>query len=93
MEYEATYPIILTKDGAYYVVSIPDFKINTQGTSLADAMEMARDAISMVGRLMLDEGRPLPEPSALDTVDKSNAGALAILLDVVFDEYESHRSS
>ncbi len=33
----------------FYVVSIPDFQIGTQGETLAEAMEMARDAIGMCG--------------------------------------------
>ena len=43
------YPIIITKDADFYVVSIPDFQIGTQGETLAEAMEMARDAIGMCG--------------------------------------------
>ena len=44
------YPVVISKenDGFYYV-EIPDFDIATQGESVADAMEMARDAIGIMG--------------------------------------------
>jgi predicted RNase H-like HicB family nuclease len=59
------YPAVFTKlsEGGY-MAYVPDFKINTQGETLADAIAMARDAISLVGIDMEDDGRPLPQPSA-----------------------------
>ena len=40
---KAAYPIVITKGKTHYIVYVPDFDINTQGTDMADAMEMARD--------------------------------------------------
>ena len=42
---------------AHYFVDehVPDFNINTQGKNYADAMEMARDAIGLVGIDMEDD--------------------------------------
>lgn len=57
------YPIILTPDGSGYVVSVPDLEINTQGDNLAEALYMARDAISEWGICQQDAGRAIPEPS------------------------------
>ena len=50
------YPVVISKenDGFYYV-EIPDFDIATQGESVADAMEMARDAIGIMGIDYLDD--------------------------------------
>ena len=49
MEKKGAYPIVLKRtDEGYYVV-IPDFDIGTQGSSVAEAMEMARDAIGLKG--------------------------------------------
>lgn len=45
------YPIVITPSDGDYVVYVPDLDINTQGSSVADAMEMARDAIRDVGLL------------------------------------------
>ena len=44
-----SYPIILTPADGGYVVFIPDFQINTEGDSLTEAIEMARDAIGLTG--------------------------------------------
>ena len=42
------YPIVISKeDDGFYYVEIPDFDIATQGESVPDAMEMARDAIGL----------------------------------------------
>ena len=39
------YPVILSRGEKFIVAYVPDFEINTQGTDIADAIEMARDAI------------------------------------------------
>ena len=80
------YPIIITKDTDFYVVSIPDFEIGTQGETLAEAMEMARDAIGMSGCYLQDEKRAIPLPSDIETVSKSESD-IVTLVDVDFDEY------
>lgn len=80
------YPITLTPDGDFYVVFIPDFNLNTQGESIAEAMEMARDVIGMAGCYKQDEGKHLPTPSSTQdiTVD---ADTLLTLVDVDFTDY------
>ena len=80
------YPIIITKDTAFYVVYIPDFNINTQGETIAEAMEMARDAIGICGCTRQDKEQPLPMPSSLDSISQSE-GDIVTLVDVDFDEY------
>lgn len=80
------YPIIITKDTDFYVVSIPDFEIGTQGETLAEAMEMARDAIGMSGCYLQDEKRAIPLPSDIETVSKSESD-IVTLVDVDFNEY------
>lgn len=81
------YPIILTQGQKYIVVSIPDFNINTQGQDLADAIEMARDAIGLVGIDMEDDGEKLPAPSKIGDVKIENPECIVTLVDVDFDEY------
>ena len=80
------YPITLTKDGEFYVVHVPDFDMGTQGASIAEAMEMARDVIGMAGCFKQDEGQTIPEPSTLEEV-KADEGAMVTLVDVDFTEY------
>ncbi|NLP15530.1 MAG: type II toxin-antitoxin system HicB family antitoxin, partial [Clostridiales bacterium] len=42
------YPIIISEESDGYYVSIPDFNIATQGSSIADSISMARDAIGLM---------------------------------------------
>lgn len=58
------YPVILTPAKIGYVVYVPDLDINTQGMDIADAIEMARDAIGLWGITEEDLGRSIPEPSS-----------------------------
>ena len=80
------YPITLTRDGDFYVVYVPDFELNTQGESIAEAMEMARDVIGMAGCFKQDEGQAIPEPSRLEDVH-TEARAVLTLVDVDFKDY------
>ena len=80
------YPIIIEKDVDLYLVYIPDFEVNTEGHTVADAIEMARDAIGLLGISYYEEKRALPVPTALDAVTPP-AGAIVTLVDVDFDAY------
>lgn len=83
-----SYPIILTPDEVGYVVYIPDFSINTEGDTLTEAIEMARDAIGLMGIDMQDDGTTLPEPSDFTTIQNNSAdGDIVTLVDVDFAEY------
>ena len=62
------YPVILSQGEKFIVAYVPDFEINTQGADIADAIEMARDAIGVVGIDMEDDGESLPEPTAVSAV-------------------------
>lgn len=80
------YPIILSQGKDYIVVYVPDFKINTQGKDIPDAIEMARDAIGIMGIDMEDEKEALPTPSALSDI-KTDPKDIVTLVDVDFAEY------
>lgn len=79
------YPVIISKEKDGYYVSIPDFDIATQGTSIVNAIEMARDAIGLMGIDMEDDGKELPKPYSV----KIQAGEndIITLVDVDFTEY------
>lgn len=82
------FPIIMTQGQKFIVVFVPDFNINTQGTDVADAIEMARDAIGIMGIDMQDDGEALPEATKLSDVQaKAPAGSIVSLVDVDFAEY------
>lgn len=83
---KAAYPIIMSKGESHIVVFVPDFGINTQGENYVDAMEMARDAIGLMGIDMEDEKESIPKPTALAEVAKED-GDVVTLVDVDFAEY------
>ena len=56
------YPVILSKDGDGYFVTVPDFDVNTEGKDVVDAIAMARDAIGMNVLQLEAEGEAVPEP-------------------------------
>ncbi len=62
---KTAYPIILTPAGTGYVVYVPDIGINTEGQDLADAIDMASDAIGLWGISAQDLGKEIPAPSAV----------------------------
>lgn len=81
------YPIVMTQGEKFIVVYIPDFDINTQGTDVPDAIEMARDAIGLMGIDMQDDGEALPKASTLKVVKAEHDTDIVTLVDVDFDEY------
>ena len=84
---KAAYPIVMSKGAEHIVVYIPDFNINTQGEDYADAMEMARDAIGLMGIDMEDDKESIPAPSSLESVHGEAASDVITLVDVDFTEY------
>lgn len=81
------YPIILTQGKEFIVVYIPDFDINTQGSTMAEAIEMARDAIGIMGIDMQDDHEELPAPSNINDVKAKFTNDIVTLVDVDFAEY------
>lgn len=57
------YPVFIVQKDQIYLVYVPDMDIYTEGSSLADAIEMARDAIGLKGIDLEDDKKPFPEPS------------------------------
>jgi predicted RNase H-like HicB family nuclease len=58
------YQIVLSKEDEMYLVYIPDFDINTEGYDLADALTMAKDAITETALALRDSKRKLPLPGS-----------------------------
>ena len=81
-----SYPIVLIPEEKGFTVFIPDFNINTQGDDLTDAIEMARDAIGLMGIDMEDDGKVIPAASSVQNV-KLKKGEIISLVDVDFSEY------
>ena len=87
------YPVILTQDKDCVLVDIPDFDVVTEGESLADAVEMARDAIGLNGITLEDDGKSIPEPTSIEKIDIKNGkfsdvgSSIVSLVDIDFTEY------
>ena len=87
------YPIILEPDsGGGFLVHCPDFNITTEGKDYADALYMARDAISLMGMDMIEDHKPVPQPSDLKSIETA-AGNTILLVDVDFEKYRREYSS
>ncbi len=80
------YPVVLIPDKEGYVVNVPDFDIMTQGDSLSDAIDMARDAISLMGVQYQDDNKPLPDASKVSSVVHEE-DEIVTLVDVDFASY------
>ena len=60
------YPVIFTQtddEKNTILIEIPDLEIFTEGYGMADAIEMARDAIGLAGITLEDMEKEIPEPS------------------------------
>lgn len=79
------YPIVLTPAEQGYSVYVPDLDINTDGDSLANAIDMASDAIGLWGISAQDMGREIPMPSAALPVCTAGQTAAYALVD--FEAY------
>ncbi len=58
-EMKQAFPIVITPDGNNYVVYVPGLEINTEGHSIANALEMAEDAIGLWCITTQDMGQQL----------------------------------
>lgn len=83
---KTAYPVKFTKLDDGYMVYVPDMDANTQGDSLAEAIEMARDMIGLMGIDMEDDKKPLPAPSELKAI-KCGPNDFVSMVDIDFSEY------
>ena len=84
------YPVIIEKNKSekYYNVFIPDFNVNTEGESIADSIEMARDAIGLCALSNIEDfGRELPPASDISSI-KTDENSFVTLVDVNYEEYK-----
>ena len=81
------YPVVISKGQEFLIVSVPDCAIDTQGENVVDAIEMARDAISIWCVGEQDAGRQLPVPSELSAI-KCNPDEVLTLVDVDIAAYK-----
>lgn len=90
------YPVIFTPvndDKDTVLIEVPDLEILTEGYGMADAVNMARDAIGLKGIYFEDEKREIPEPSRIQDINiqegtfaEDGEGCVS-LVDIDFTEY------
>lgn len=83
---KAVYPVVFTNLGDGYMAYVPDLEINTQGDTLAEAIDMARDAIGIMGIDMQDDGKAVPTPSPLSAISCVETEFVS-MVDIDFDAY------
>ena len=80
------YPIVIhpaEEDG--YWVEIPDLDIGTQGETIPECIEMARDAIGLTCITRQDMRQPIPSPSTVTPAHGEND--IVTLVDIDIDAY------
>lgn len=84
MVYPAVFKELQNEGG--YSVFVPDFNINTQGETFAEAIEMARDAIGLCGIDMQDDNKKLPTASTFVDI-KAEDNQIVSMVDIDFEAY------
>jgi len=90
------YPTFIALDGADFLVYVPDMELYTEGHSMTDAIDMARDAIGLKGIDLEDDGKEIPGASDYeaailkakeDAEDFDYTNGILTMIDVDFTEY------
>lgn len=97
------YPVFIKKWETDYLVYVPDMDIYTEGKSMVDAIEMARDAIGLKGMEYEDDKLDIPHPSGFDSAiqkvrtdvdeDFSYLDGILTLVDVDFTAYRKRMNN
>lgn len=81
------YPAIFCKEDVGYSVRVPDISgCNTQGDTMAEASEMAFDAIGLCLSVMIEEGEKIPTPTVPNAMELSE-NEFVVMISFDFDEY------
>lgn len=90
------YPVIFTqtKDEKNTVlIEVPDLGILTEGFGMADAIDMARDAIGLKGITREDKGETIKEPSEMEEIKagegtfSGQGSSIVSMVDIDFEVY------
>ncbi len=77
------YPVIFSKDKDGYLVTIPDLDLDTEGKDFSDAINIARDAISLYILDKEDNDESIPEPHSVRHDLKGNDFIFYIDVDMI----------
>jgi len=87
------YPVIFTQTQDVVLIEVPDLSILSEGKDIADAIEMARDAIGINIISRQDNNETVPEPSAISDIDiekgtfAGEGSNFTSVVDIDIDEY------
>ena len=87
------YPVYFCKTKDMILIEVPDFNILSEGATMSDAINMARDAIELQCVSLEDENKPIPKPTDISSLNISNCtfacnGTVCIsLVDINSSEY------
>ena len=88
------YPAVFTQEDGKVLVTLPDFfSCHTSGDTLAEAMDMAKDAAEMLLYHLEKDGDEVPTPSTLDDAmekyekEYNEKGAFASFIAADTDEW------
>lgn len=89
------YPAIFhkTDDIIPYFVEIPDLDVVTQGTSLENAIEMARERICIAVIELQKSGAVIPSASEIGNIKTDDKSAVVSLVDANIDAYKRRMES
>jgi predicted RNase H-like HicB family nuclease len=84
---KVVYPVIISKGKNHLIASVPDCNIDTQGNDIINAIEMARDAISIWCVAEQGAGRTLPKPTDITGIN-CEEDELVTLVDSDIEAYK-----
>lgn len=90
MSTKMVYPVIFhkTKDKVPYFVEVPDLDVMTQGKSIQNAIEMARERICIKVIQLEKEKTKIPNASELSTIITNDKNAFVSLVDADIEAYK-----
>lgn len=94
---KSVYPVIFTRtrdEKDTVLIEIPDLEILTEGYGIANAIEMARDAIGLDGITREDLGQEIPAPRDIHDIDIEHAaftGEGENYISLVDVDYQAYR--
>ena len=90
MSTKMVYPVIFhkTKDKVPYFVEVSDLDVMTQGKSIQNAIEMARERICIKVIQLEKEKTKIPNASELSTIITNDKNAFVSLVDADIEAYK-----
>lgn len=87
------YPVIFTQTKDGFLIEVPDLEILTEGSDIENAIDMARDAISITIVSMQDNNEVIPTPTKFNDIDVAkgtfaeNGESFVSIVDADIEEY------